>query len=74
MRDTTPEAEQVRLAAIRRMEPALRVRQALMLSESVRRLALSRLAEAHPGHSEIELVELLLGMSLRPVGVRPPVS
>ena len=71
MRDTTSEAEQVRLAAIRRMAPAQRVRQALMLSESVRRLALSRLAEQHPGHTEIELVEILLGHSLRPVGVRP---
>lgn len=72
MRDTTPEAEQVRLAAIRRMAPAERVRLALMLSESVRGLALARLAEAHPGRSEIELVELLLGRSLRPVGSRPP--
>ena len=38
LRDTLPDAEQVRLAAIRRMDPAQRLREAIELSELVRTL------------------------------------
>lgn len=39
MRDTLPEAELIRLAAIRRLDPQERLRQALEMSDLVRRLA-----------------------------------
>ena len=61
MRDTTQAAEQVRVEAIRRLEPGLRLRQALELSESFRSLAVSRLRGWHPERTDLELVELLLG-------------
>jgi hypothetical protein len=61
MRDTTQAAEQVRVEAIRRLEPGLRLRQALELSESFRSLAVFRLREWHPERTDLELVELLLG-------------
>ena len=66
MRDTTPAAEQARLEAIRRVEPIQRLNQALELSESVRALGLSRLRYLHADRSELELVELLLGIPLVP--------
>lgn len=66
MQDTTAAAEQVRLAAIRSLDPVERLRQALELSESARALALSRLSEIHPGRTELELVELVLGVTLVP--------
>lgn len=72
MRDSTLVAEQVRLEAIRRLEPAQRLHQAFALSESVRRLALASLAERYPGRTELELVEILLGAPLLPAGSRPP--
>jgi hypothetical protein len=73
MHDTSPDAETVRLAAIRRMEPAERLRQAFALSESVRALALARLRAVHPGRTDLELVELLLGTRLVPrAAPRPP--
>jgi hypothetical protein len=64
MRDTTAEAERIRLAAIRAMKPGERLRQALELSESARHLALSALRHRHPGRSDLELVELSLGRRL----------
>ena len=73
MHDTTPDAEQVRLEAIRRMGPAQRLAQALELSEFVRGLALTRLRELYPQRTDLELVELMLGERLvlpRPNG--PP--
>ena len=71
MRDTTAAAEAIRVAAIRRMAPAERLRQALVLSESVRTVALARLRVLHPGRSDLELVEILLGCQLVPVDARP---
>jgi len=68
MRDTSPAADAVRLAAIRRIEPAERLRQAFALSESVRALALARLRAVHPGRTDLELVELFLGTQLVPRG------
>lgn len=38
MRDTLPEAEIVRRAAVRRLDPLDRLRQALDLSDAIRRL------------------------------------
>lgn len=64
MRDTSPAAEEVRLDAIRRAAPIQRLVEALELSESVRALALSRLRELHPGRTERELVDLLVGSSV----------
>jgi hypothetical protein len=72
MRDTTPAAEQVRLAAIRRMAPAERLRQVFALSESIRGVALARLRAAHPDRTDLELVEMMLGRRLVPAGSRPP--
>lgn len=72
MRDTTPAAEQVRLLAVRRMEPAERLRQVFDLSESVRRLALSGLRKRHPDRADIELIEIWLGRRLAPAAERPP--
>jgi hypothetical protein len=66
MRDTPLAAESIRLTAVRHTKPAVRVRQALELSEWARSLALTGLKERHPGFSEFELVELLLGTQLAP--------
>lgn len=66
MRDTTMAAEQVRLAAVRRLAPAERLRQMFELSESARRLALSGLRARHPDRTDVELVEILLGERLVP--------
>jgi|SRR5665213_2731347 hypothetical protein len=60
--DTTPEAEAVRIAAARRRAPADRLRQAMVWSESLRRVAVDRLRQRYPGRSDVELVELLLGV------------
>ena len=65
-RDTTPEARSIQLDALRRMPPAARLRQALELSEAMRALALARLRLLHPGLSELELLERLLGVTLVP--------
>lgn len=72
LRDTTSAAEQVRLAAVRRMPPAERLRQAFDLSESVRRLALAGLRLRYPGRTDLELVERMLGTTLVPAAARPP--
>jgi hypothetical protein len=66
--DTRPDAERVRLAAIRRMEPARRLREALDLSETVRSLALGRWRAIHPHRTDLELAELMLGRALVPGG------
>jgi len=57
--DTRPDAESIRLAALRRKTPAQRLREALEFSESVRSLALGRLRTRHPGSTDGELMELL---------------
>jgi len=66
MRDTTSEAEAIVRAAILRTDPIDRLRQALVLSETMRDLALARLRALHPDRSVVELVELLLGERLIP--------
>jgi hypothetical protein len=65
-RDTQLAAESVRLTAIRRISLATRVRRALDLSEWARGLARAALRERHPHRSDLELVELLLGVELVP--------
>lgn len=72
MPDTTPAAEAARLAAIRRMDPAERLRQMFALSEWARELALSRLRQIYPGQTELELVEHVLGRSLVPRAPQAP--
>jgi hypothetical protein len=67
MHDTSPAAEAVRVAAIRRLEPTQRLVQALELSESVRALALARLRRLHRDRTELELVELWMGTPLIPM-------
>lgn len=62
--DTAPEAEALRIAAVRRRAPADRLRQAMAWSESLRSVALARLRRRHAGRSEVELVALLSGGSL----------
>jgi hypothetical protein len=69
VRDTSPAAEAIVTAAIRRRPPVERMREALRLSSDLRTLALTRLRQQHPHDSPIELVERLTGESLR-TGVR----
>lgn len=69
--DTAPAAERVRLEAIRRLDPERRVREALALSETMRRLAVMRLASRFPRRTELELVETMLGEMLVPPADRP---
>ena len=68
MRDTSQEADAVRLAAIRRTDPVERMRQALAWSDSMRALAVAHLRQRHPSWSELEAVEHLLGQTLIPFG------
>lgn len=71
MRDTTLAAEEVRLAAVRRLPPAERLRQVFELSEAVRRLVLAGLRERHPERTDVELIEMLVGGRLVPAVTRP---
>ena len=71
MRDTTPAAEQAYLAAIRAMQPAVRLRQALDLSETGRQLLMAGLRTRYPDRTDLQLVELSLGRRLMPVGSEP---
>ena len=66
MRDTSPHALHIQLAALRRISPVERLRRAFELSEAMRELALVRLRTRYPGRSELELVELLTGHLLSP--------
>lgn len=61
MGDPSTAAEEVRLAAIRALTPAQRLRLAFDLSESMRRLALSGLRARHPDRTDLELVALYAG-------------
>ncbi len=72
MRDTTTDAELVRLAAIRAMDGAARLRQAIELSEQMRRLALAGLRARLPGLSEEELVVRLMDVRGVMPGVQRP--
>ena len=64
MRDTSVDADAMVVAAIRRTSPAERVAHALAWSEQVREVALRRLRSLHPGRTDLELVELMLGVRL----------
>lgn len=66
MIDTTTDASEVALAAIRRTDPIVRMRDALAHSERMRELALSRLRVRFPESTTLELVEKLLGQRLIP--------
>jgi hypothetical protein len=66
MRDTAVDVEQIRLAAIRRMTPTERLRQAFEWSESMRRLTLEGLRGRHPELSDRALVELMVGVRFEP--------
>ncbi len=59
MRDTTSDAESVWTAAVRSIPPIDRLRQALELSDFTRRLALARLRQTHPDHTDQQLAALL---------------
>lgn len=65
MRDTTPAAEQVQLAAIRAMPPAERLRQALDLSEASRRMLVAGLRTRYPDLTDLELVEAASAQRIR---------
>ncbi len=65
MRDTSSDAQQISLTAIRRRPPIERMQEALELSETLRTLALARWRRAYPADSTIALVERLTGESLR---------
>ena len=66
MHDTTATAQQIQLDAIRAMPPAGRLAQALVLSESNRRLLVAALRVRHPSWTDLQLVELSLGRQLVP--------
>ncbi len=72
MRDTTTEAEQVWLAAIRGMDRAARLRQVLELSESMRALAITGLRRRHPQLTDRQLVALLSDSQARLAGPSAP--
>jgi hypothetical protein len=72
MRDTTPDALAVQLAAIRAMPPEERLRQALEASDLARRLLLDGMRRRFPGESDLELMERALGQQLVPPDHRPP--
>jgi hypothetical protein len=55
VRDTSPEAEAVQLAAIRARAPEARLRDALELSELVHAAAMARLKARYPDRSVVEL-------------------
>ena len=69
MNDTRPEAAAVVRAAIVNTPPAERIRQMLAMSEQLRDLSLIRLRTRYPGHSTLQLVEMLSGETL--MSVRP---
>jgi hypothetical protein len=60
MRDTSVEVDDLRLTLVRGLDPRARLRQALEGSLLARRLALTRLRQAHPGLTQRELVALWL--------------
>ena len=60
MHDTSPDAEIVRFMAIRAMDGAARLRQAIDLSEEVRQLALAGRRARHPESTEDELLARFL--------------
>jgi hypothetical protein len=66
MRDTSADAREAQVAAIRRMSPVERLRRAFELSEAMRELALVGLRTRHPGLSEPELIARLVGRSSGP--------
>jgi hypothetical protein len=72
MRDTRDEAEEIRLAAIRRQTPAERLRLMFDHSEAMRELALAGLRRRYPDHTVVQLVEMLLGQTLIPPGAGHP--
>ncbi len=70
MRDTTPEAESVRIAAIRSTPPAERVRLMLEASEWHRSILVAGLRRRFPGESDLDLVQRALGVELIPAHLR----
>ena len=61
MRDTSSDALEAQIAAIRRASSVDRLQRAFELSEAMRELALVGLRTRFPGRSELELVEQLVG-------------
>ncbi|HRP07244.1 MAG TPA: hypothetical protein PLL69_02035 [Gemmatimonadales bacterium] len=66
MDDTTPEARQVQLAAIRAMPPEKRLRRVFEMSEWHRRLIVAGLRTRFPDEPDIRLIERALGQRLVP--------
>jgi Rv0078B-related antitoxin len=58
--DTTAEARAVQLAIHRRLSPAERLRQAMEMSDAVRRFAVAGLRLRHPEYSESEIAQALV--------------
>ncbi len=68
MLDTTPEAAAAQAAVYRRMSGEEKVRIALEMTETVRHLAMTRIAEQHPGFTPAQIREQLIWELY---GVRP---
>lgn len=73
MRDTRPEADAVRRAAILRRPPMQRLHDALRMSEELREVALSALRVQHPDEPLLSLVARLTGEPMVPGTRRGPV-
>lgn len=66
MDDTTAEARQVQIEAIRAMPPEERLRQVFELSEWHRQLVVAGLRTRFPHESDLQLIERSLGRQLVP--------
>jgi hypothetical protein len=66
MNDSSLQASAVVRAAIKRLDPVERLRQAFIHSEQMRELSLAQLRKRYPDHSTLQLVELMLGQQLIP--------
>jgi hypothetical protein len=68
-RDTSPEAEHVQAAVLRRLAPSRRLEIAIAMSEEVRSLVKQRLHQQHPeldeGALDHALIEELYGIHVR---------
>jgi hypothetical protein len=61
-RDTTAEARAIQLAIHRRLGPAERLRQAMEMSDAVRRFAIAGIRLRHPEYSEPEVTQALIAL------------
>ena len=59
-RDTTAEAQTIQTEIHRRLGPAERLRQAMEMSDALRRFAMAGIRLRHPEYSESEIAQALI--------------